>query len=81
MSSNRYYVVFYLNLMYSAIPVSERMKVIQRCYWPLLKLVEDNIPLGIQVSGLTLEIIIGLDPEWIDTLKDLIDRRKCDGRF
>ena len=52
------YSIFHLNLMYSSIEIEDRSKVIERCYWPLLKLAEANeIPIGIEMSGHTLEKI------------------------
>ena len=42
--------------MYSSIEIKDRTKVVDKCYWPLLKLEEANeIPIGIELSGYTLE--------------------------
>ena len=53
--------------------------VIERCYWPLLKLAEEcEIAIGIEASALTLELIGQTDPCWISKLRDLIERNKCE---
>ena len=66
------YVLFHLNLMFSSIAEEQRGDVIARCYTPLLDLAERGIPLGIEATGLTLEIIQQLDPAWITRLRRLI---------
>ncbi len=64
---------FHLNLMFSSIEEEARPEVIRRCYWPLLKLAaEDGGPLGIELSGYTLETIQELDPAWVTELGRLI---------
>ena len=65
--------------MFSSIPVKTRPEVIERCYWPLLQLIEDqNFPLGIEASAITLEIIQEIDPAWIDKFRSLLDSGKCE---
>lgn len=64
--------------MYSSIPVRDRIAVIKKCYWPLLNLIEKGIPLGIQITGVTLEIINKLDPGWIKNLKQYLSKEKCE---
>ncbi len=47
--------------------------MVEKCYWPLLKLAEANeIPIGIELSGYTLEKINEIDSEWIKKLKKLL---------
>ncbi|MBA7576686.1 hypothetical protein ES708_18527 [subsurface metagenome] len=73
------YSIFHLNLMYSSIEIEERPKVIEKCYWPLLKLAEANeIPMGIELSGYTLEKINEIDPEWIKKFKKLLTAGKIE---
>lgn len=73
------YAVFHLNLMYSSIEVEQRPQVIQRCYWPLLRLVQrTGIPLGIEASGYTLEQIALLDPAWMRMFRELVSRGTCE---
>jgi len=67
------YSIFHLNLMYSSIEIEDRIKVIGKCYWPLIKLAEANeIPMGIELSGYTLEKINEIDSEWIKKFKKLL---------
>ena len=67
------YAVFHLNLMFSSIEEQQREEVIHRCYWPLLKLAEDyKLPLSIEASGLTLEMIQQISPDWIRKLRSLV---------
>ena len=73
------YSVFHLNLCYSSIEEAQRSDVIERCYWPLLRLARDNqVPIGIEASGFTLETIFDLDPSWISALRKLIMAHKCE---
>ncbi|BCW88139.1 hypothetical protein sos41_12770 [Alphaproteobacteria bacterium SO-S41] len=66
------YVLFHLNLMFSSIEEEQRPTVIARCYTPLLDLAEGGLKLGIEATGLTLEIIRDIDPAWIARLRRLI---------
>lgn len=73
------YSFFHLNLAYSAIEESDREKVIRQCYWPLLKLPRDlGIPIGIELSGYTLEVINDISPEWCEELSALIKEGICE---
>lgn len=66
------YALFHLNMMFSSIEESERPKVIQRCYDPLLDLAEGGFRIAIEATGLTLEIIEDLRPDWTARLRALI---------
>lgn len=71
------FAFFHLNLMFSSIAEEARKDVIERCYWPLLDLPsEAGVPIGLEATGLTLEIIQALDPVWIDALRQRIDSRE-----
>lgn len=72
------FAIFHLNLMFSSIPEESRMEVIKRCYWPLLRLAENGYPLGIEASGITLEIIRDLDPLWIKIFKTMLGEGKAE---
>jgi hypothetical protein len=73
------YNFFHLNLAYSAIGEEERPRVIEKCYWPLLRLARQrNLPLSIELSGYTLEVIKALDPRWVAELKLLIKEGPCE---
>lgn len=67
------YTVWHLNLSFSALEVDQRKEVIDKCYWPILKIAEkDGLKFGIEASASTLEMITQLDPTWVETLKRLI---------
>lgn len=73
------YAIFHLNLAYSSIEHYQRQDVLERCYWPLLNLVEEfGLPIGIEASGYTLESIANLDPLWIERLRQFVTRGVCD---
>jgi len=70
---------FHLNLMFSSIEENQRMEVIKKCYWPILNLASEyNIPIGIEATGITLELINDIDRNWIDQLKNLIKDGLCE---
>ena len=73
-----FYTIFHLNLMYSSIEKAQRKKVIDKCYYPILRIAEEGFPLSIELTGLTLEIISREDPKWVDGLKNLIRSDKIE---
>ena len=64
--------LFHLNLMYSAIPPARRPEVIARCYHRVLDLAEGGVPVAVEASALTLEMIAALDPRWLERLRGLL---------
>lgn len=73
------YALFHLNLMFSSIEEEQRPEVIHSCYWPLLHLIEEEgVPLGIELSGVTLEILRQIDPEWVDRFRQLLTNGQCE---
>jgi hypothetical protein len=66
------FAFFHLNLAFSSIEEDRRGDVIANCYWPLLRMAERVGPLGLEISGHTLEEIAARDPAWIDAAKTLI---------
>lgn len=66
------YALFHLNLAFSSIEEEQRGAVIERCYWPLLRLAEKFGPIGIEATGFTLEQIAARDPEWIGRARALL---------
>ncbi len=66
------FAFFHLNLAFSSIEEDKRGDVIKRCYWPLLTLAERAGPLGLEISGFTLDEIAARDPAWIEAAKRLI---------
>lgn len=73
------YSFFHLNLAYSAISEERRPEVVEKCYWPLLRLAKQhNLPFGVEASAWTLETINAIDPEWINELKRLVTEGPCE---
>lgn len=66
------YALFHLNMMFSSIEESERPAVIARCYDPLLDLAETGLKIAVEATGLTLEIIESLRPDWTARLRRLV---------
>jgi hypothetical protein len=77
-SALRVFAFFHLNLAFSSIEEERRDEVIARCYWPLLELAERVGPVGIELSGYTLEEIAARDPEWIGRAHNLIARGRVE---
>lgn len=73
------YLIFHLNLAFSSIEAAARPDVIRKCYWPLLELIEETgIPLGIELTGWTLQQIAELDPAWVKRFRVLLESRQCE---
>lgn len=73
------YLIFHLNLGFSAIEEESWLDVINTCYHPLLEIIEKTgIPIGIELTGWTLLQIEKLDKSWVDRLKKLIEKEKCE---
>ena len=73
------YSFFHMNLAYSAIPVGKYHEVLEKCYWPLLELIESSdVPLGIELPGYTLEEINKIDNSWVKKLQELISLGRCE---
>jgi hypothetical protein len=63
MTGLKLYSIFHLNLAYSSIPESKRKEVIDRCFWPLLRLAtEDRIPVAIESLAYNLKVATRLKP-------------------
>jgi len=77
-SALRVFAFFHLNLSFSSIEEERRGDVIARCYWPLLQLAERAGPIGMELSGYTLEEIAARDPEWIGRARSLIERGRIE---
>jgi hypothetical protein len=72
------FAFFHLNLAFSSIEEARRGDVIASCYHPLLDLCERRGPLGVEVSGYTLEEIAARDPAWIERARTLIGTGKME---
>ena len=71
------YLFFHLNLFFSSLPENKRKEVIQKCYWPLLDLIENsNYNIGIEITGWTLNELNNLDKNWIKCFKKLLKLNK-----
>jgi hypothetical protein len=66
------FALFHLNLAFSSIEEERRGEVIDRCYWPLLRMAERIGPIGLEISGYSLEEIALRDPVWIASARELI---------
>lgn len=73
------YAVFHANLDFSYIPRDLYRQVLHRCYWPVLRLVEEQeIPLGLEFSAHTLKTIHDLDSTFIKRLRKLWRDGACE---
>jgi hypothetical protein len=72
------FAFFHLNLAFSSIEEERRDAVIANCYHPLLDLCENRGPLGVEMSGYTLEEIAARDPAWITRARALITAGKLE---
>jgi len=72
------FAFFHLNLAFSSIEEERRGAVIANCYHPLLDLCEARGPLGVEISGYTLEEIAARDPAWIARARSLIAAGKME---
>ena len=71
------YLVFHLNLAFSSIEEGAWRDVIRTCYHPLLDLIEKTgIPIGIELTGWTLNQIERIDITWIQRFKLLLKTQK-----
>ena len=74
----RLFALFHLNLAFSSIGEEQRSEVIERCYWPLLRLAEKFGPIGIEATGFTLEEIAARDASWIRKAKKLLAAKRIE---
>ena len=75
----RLFAFHHLNIAYSAISEEDRPKIVERCYWPLLRLARKlKLPFGIELTGYTLETIAEIDPAWLAELRSLISDGNCE---
>ena len=73
------YLIFHLNLAFSSIKTEARPDVISKCYWPLLELVEHTgIPIGIELTGWTLQQIALLDQSWVNRFRLMLENHQCE---
>ena len=64
---------------FSSVEEDQRSAIVERCYWPLLRLAKKHsLPFGIEASVCTLELIQQIDPNWIAELRHLIHHGSCE---
>ena len=69
----KFYNFFHLNLGFSSIEIEKQETVVKQCYLPLLEIAEElSIPIGIEASGQTIELLSKIDISIINRLKKLI---------
>lgn len=78
MSKLYLYNIFHLNLAFSSIPEDDYPAVIERCYWPLIELAEEGIPIGIEATAHTLKEIDARDSSFIKKLSGLWAQGRCE---
>ncbi|MBZ9636005.1 alpha-amylase [Clostridium sp. FP1] len=80
MTKLKLYTAFHLNLAFSSIPEEQYALAIDRCYWPMLDILEkfENIKFGLEFTGYTLEKIKEIDYTFIEKLKELHSKGKCE---
>lgn len=74
----KYYFVYYMNLMFSALSPDDQKIVIDKCLDPLLNLSERGFKFAIQISGVSLEIIDKYRPDLTAKLKLLVNKKQID---
>ena len=75
----RVYFIYHLNLCFSSVEENERKDIINKCYWPLLNIIEKyNVKIGIEATAYTLETVSKIDKKFIQKLKLLIKNKKCE---
>ena len=75
----QFYSIFHINTSFSSIEKKDLKKVINKCYWPLLKLAENSdYKISIESSGVSLEEINKIDSFLIKKLKTLIKNKKVE---
>ena len=73
------YSAWHLNLWFSSVEESDRRKIIDRCYWPLLEIIDrSKRPQGIEISGASLRVIAKESPSWISEVKRLCTEGKVE---
>src|SRR5690606_8145221 len=79
MSRLRLFTVFHANLDFSALPEADVPLVLERCYWPLLRLAtEDGLCIGIEMPARTLERVAREDPDWTKALRGRVEQGRIE---
>ncbi len=67
-----------MNLMFSALTEDDQKLVIDKCLDPLLELGDKGFKYGLQVSGVSLEIIHEHRPDLVEKIRKLVKEKKID---
>lgn len=80
MAKLKLFTAFHLNLAFSSIPEDQYAMVIDRCYWPMLDLLEkhENLKFGLEMTGYTLEKINEIDYTFVEKMKELMAKGRCE---
>ncbi|MFH1710665.1 MAG: hypothetical protein ABH860_06370 [bacterium] len=73
------YSFFHANLQFSSIPTFQYPAIIEKCYWPVLKMLDKyDIALGFEFPAYTLEKINAIDKKFLPELKKKVKEGKCE---
>lgn len=73
------YAIFHGNLNFSYITRDLYPQILNNCYWPLLRIIEEQqVPLGLEMSAYTLEEVGRLDPGFVRRLGELWREGACE---
>ncbi|WP_456473221.1 hypothetical protein [Desulfolithobacter sp.] len=67
-----FFLIFHHNLAFSSIPTKHYQYLVDNVYGRLLDIAESGIPLGMEYTGETLELIADLSPSYIARLRTLL---------
>lgn len=74
------YSVFHANLKFSSIPEDQYPLIIDRCFWPVVNLLDEfpEVELGFEFPGETLELLQTLQPELVQAVSDRWRSGRCE---
>ncbi|MFP7756442.1 hypothetical protein ACLG6S_17630 [Thermodesulfobacteriota bacterium B35] len=73
-----FFLIFHHNLAFSSIPTKHYRYLVDNVYRRLLDIAESGIPLGMEYTGETLELIADLSPSYIARLRTLLARGQAE---
>ncbi len=73
-----YFLIFHHNLAFSSIPTKHYRYLVDNVYGRLLDIAENDIPLGLEYTGETLELIADLQPSYITRLGTLLESGRAE---
>jgi hypothetical protein len=73
------YSIFHANLQFSSIPEFQYPAIVEKCYWPVLKMLDEyDIALGFEFPAYTIEKINSIDKSFITELVKKCKAGKCE---